>query len=150
MNYETKADIVLNDFIIYLNKNRIIPLIINESNTNVDMILSTFLLLRYEYTLYKYILPKLVKYIKYYSTFTNNDNIIVCEYCGRGFNSRQALGGHFSSHSHKRKREEAREEKREEKRELYLRSNSNKKYFKVDDDDDLNINSWNQKWLTNN
>lgn len=100
----------LNEFISNIKKFNIKIKIINDTNTNVDMMLKSFLILRNVSDSYNYIKTELIKYI-------HSQNKYICGICGFSYNNPHAYGGHMSKHS-KYNMEKA-------NREYYLRPTNN-------------------------
>ena len=99
----------LNEFISNIEKFNIEIEVINDTNTNVDMMLKSFLILRNITDSYNYIKTELIKYI-------HSKNKYICGICGSSYNNPYAYGGHMSKHS---------KDNMLISREYYLRSSKN-------------------------
>ena len=106
------------EFIDYMKILGIKIEIINDNDTNVDMILKSFLILRNVNDSFNYIKDEIIKHIN----SQNVPKLYVCNICGYSNDSPYAYGGHMSKHSKYNIISKRNNAKPLENREYYMRS----------------------------
>ena len=89
---ETSLEEYFNEFTDNMKRNGITLKKINEKDTNVDMMLKSFLILRNIADSYNFIKAELIKYI-------NSQNKYICSICNASYDNPYSYGGHMSKHS---------------------------------------------------
>ena len=83
---------VLSNFIDEIKRMDVKIELMNDNDTNVDMMLKSYTMIRNMNDSYFYLKSELIKYI-------HSKNKYICHICGSSYNNPCAYGGHMSKHS---------------------------------------------------